>query len=139
MSFVHTDWWSLDLPDDWLIEHDESTGAVSISDPDELGCIDLLVIRTDDSSDLSSNGLKLLAEAALEGAEDITGPDEGVVVGQFAGVVSRFTDDGSAWREWYLAGEDFVLVVSHNTDVEHSGLDDGIVDDILSTLVVETQ
>lgn len=141
MPFVHTDWWSLDVPDDWIIERDDDSGVISIADPDELGCIDLLVLESDTAIDTgagnASDNLLSLATAALAHAQILQQPEAGVTLGQFNGVVSRFVEDGSVWREWYLGGEGFVLVVSHNTDVEHQGLDDGIVDDILATLVVE--
>lgn len=135
MPHIHTDWWSLEVPDDWLIDKDEE-GAVSISDPDEIGCLDLLVLQKQDGGS-EDEAITSLATASLEHAETVHSDVQAVNVGQFEGVSIAFAEEQLEWREWFLQGEEFILLVSYNTDQENKGLDDSIVDQILETLVIE--
>ena len=136
MPHIHTDYWSLEVPDDWQVERDEETSAVSISDPDDIGCLDLLVVETETQVD--EQFLKsFIAESVLD--EEVRELPElkEAEISSFGGFSLSYIDDDLSWREWYLVGEQWILMITYNTELEQAGLDDPIVDQILETLVQE--
>lgn len=137
MPHLHTEWWSLEIPEDWLVEHDEQEGLVTLADPDDLGAVDIRVILPTSDSAISLQAAQQLAESSLKHADEIFLGAEPVTVGQFDGFAIAFGEEGMAWREWFLLGNDCLLLISHYTDQEQKGLDDMLVDDILDCLVKE--
>lgn len=138
MPHIHTDRWSLEIPDDWLVDHDEAEGLVSICDPDEIGCLDLRVLENADNAPVDKTSLTDIARISLQESDKVLQNIEDAEVGQFAGVTIGFIEDNLAWREWYLSGENFLLMISYNTDEENISLDDAVIEQILDTLVIES-
>lgn len=136
MPHIHTDYWSLEVPDDWQVENDEETGAISVSDPDDIGCLDFLVVESD--AEVGEQELKIFVEESVLGEDVKTLPALGLV--EYAGLEGfqlEYQADELAWREWYLNGGRWILMVTYNTELEQAGMDDSLVDQILETLVIE--
>lgn len=129
MSMVQTEWWCLELPDEWSAEMEEE--CVTISDCDGVGEINITVVRKSEG-DVNTDDLKQFAEELV--SQGLRG--EPVAAGTAQGLLFDYDDSDGAWREWYLGSHSLLIYITYNTDPEHKGLDDAIVDEIISTLVV---
>ncbi len=129
MHTVETDWWLLDLPDEWQAEQDEET--IVITDEDGVGSLE--ITRLEHPSAAAAN-LHAIAEQWVP--EDVHGID--VRVGDFDGLYLEYMDEGDAVREWLLRAGDLILLVSYACDEEDAGMDDEVVDEILETLSLNT-
>lgn len=129
MSLVQTEWWCLELPDEWSAEMEDD--CVTISDYDGVSEIDITVVRKEDG-DVDQDDLKQFAEDLI--ADGLEG--EAVSAGLASGLLFSYDDEDGAWREWYLGCDSLLIYITYNTEMKHKGLDDAMVDDILSTLVV---
>jgi hypothetical protein len=127
MHTVETDWWVLDLPDEWQAEEDE--GTVVIGDEDGVGAIEITALEADDVA-RNEAGFQQLAEQLL----DIEQKGEKVAIGALRGLYFHYVDGDDAVREWLLDADDVVLLISYSCDCDNAGMDDGVVDEILSTL-----
>ena len=129
MAIVQTQWWCLELPDEWSAEMEDD--CVTIADCDGVGEIDITVVRKAyshvDDSDLAQFAEQLVEQGIASRA---------VEVGVTRGLLFEYQDDEGDWREWYLARGPLLIYITYHTDTEHSGLDNAIVDEILATLVV---
>jgi len=131
MSIVQTEWWCLELPQEWQAEMADD--CVSISDCDEISFLDISAIK--------KQGASVAEEDLLDLSDDLLQqkiPYQSVTVASLRGIsfVYDDRDEGVAWREWYLAQDDLLLYITYNTDLENKGLDDAVVDEILATLLV---
>jgi hypothetical protein len=126
-QFIQTDFWEMELPEEWDAEQEEET--ILVSDADGVSLIELTALARPGNV----NNEDALADLAQELLAQQIKPDP-VTVGAFEGWVFHFTDEEGSYREWYLFHKDFVLLVSHGTDAEHAGWDDDVVDEMLSTL-----
>jgi len=126
-QFIQTDFWEMELPEEWDAEQDEET--ILVSDADGVSLIELTALARPGHV----NNEDALADLAQELLAQQIKPDP-VTVGAFEGWLFHFTDEEGSYREWYLFHKDFVLLVSHGTDAEHAGWDDDVVDEMLSTL-----
>lgn len=129
MSMVQTEWWCLELPDEWSAEMEEE--CVTISDCDGVGEINITVVRKS-GGDVDSDDLTQFAEDLV--SQGI--PGKSVQAGTAEGLLYEYDDSDGAWREWYLGAHSLLIYITYNTDAEHKGLDDAIVDEIIATLVV---
>ena len=129
MSMVQTEWWCLELPDEWSADMEDD--CVTISDCDGVSEIDITVVRKEDG-DVDQDDLNQFAEDLI--AKGLTA--EPVNAGLASGLLFSYDDEDGAWREWYLGCHSLLIYITYNTEMEHKGLDDAMVDDILSTLVV---
>ncbi len=124
---LETNWWLLELPDEWHAEEDEDT--IVISDEDNVSTLEISALRKD-SSEVDSAEL-------TEFAADLVGqgyPSSAIKCGDFAGLYFDYTDDDGAWREWIVAYKAVVLFIVYGCDEQHRTFDDQAVDAILSTL-----
>ena len=131
MRSVETDWWVLDLPDEWEAEQDEET--IVIGDEDGVGAVEISTLRKHE--DDGAVDLKHLA------GELIPAPQPGRPV-QLAGLEAlyfQYREEGEAVREWLVDGGGLLLLISYSCAVENAGLDDGVVDDILDTLQLKLE
>lgn len=128
MSIVQTQWWCLELPDEWKAERDDD--SVTIADCDRVSEVDITVIRKPQGQ-VNEADLDEFAEDLL--AQGLTG--EAIALNAAQGLFFQYDDEDGAWREWYLAAESLMIYITHNTAIEDKGLDNAVVDDFLSTLV----
>lgn len=127
MRTVETDWWLLDLPDEWEAEQDDET--IVIGDEDGVGALELTTL-TRESSDADFSDMQALAEQIVP--EGLVGHP--VKLAGMAGLYFQYEEEGDAVREWLISDGEILLLISYSCDIENAGLDDGTVDDILDTL-----
>jgi hypothetical protein len=127
MHTVETDWWILDLPDEWQAEEDD--GTVVIGDEDGVGALELTALEAE-HIERSDAGFQQLAEQLL----DISEQGRKVQLGALTGLYFQYVDGDDAVREWLLDAGEVVLLVSYSCDRENAGMDDAMVDEVLATL-----
>ncbi|MEE3239966.1 MAG: hypothetical protein VX231_03245 [Pseudomonadota bacterium] len=128
MSIVQTQWWCLELPEEWTAKMDDD--SVTIADCDRVSEVDITVIRKQ-SGQVNEGDLDEFAGDLR--AQGLTG--EAVTLNAAQGLLFQYDDEDGAWREWFLAAESLMIYITHNSAIEDKGLDNAVVDDILSTLV----
>ena len=132
MPFVQTQWWGIELPEEWAAQAEDDT--VSLVDCDELGSIDISAIRRE-SGDVTRAELEALAQetiAAGHAAQEVS-------LGPLTGIGFEYLEQGEYWREWYLGRGPLLLLVTYNCDAEHRDFDRPLVDDILSTITINEE
>lgn len=129
MKELQTDWWAIELPEDWNAEQDEET--ILISDPDGLGEISLTSLQAEGAEATDADLKQLMtsldvnpADAAKKSVADLNG------------YYLEFEEDEEFVREWYLRAEKLLLIVTYCCDFDNALMDRDIVDDILSTLAL---
>lgn len=123
-NIVGTEWWHLDLPEDWEVEDDGE--SLMVSDPDGVGSIEISTLKCEGEV-VGEDDLAAFAEDLLVAKL----PHKNVSVGPFKGWLFAYKDEDYWCREWYLASGDLFLYVTYECDLEHKGMDDEVVDDIL--------
>jgi len=126
MHTLETDWWLLDLPEEWEAEQDEET--VVIEDEDGVGVIEITTLETAEPvgrGELPALACELLGDHGLGVETQLAG---------LSGLYFEYVDGDDAVREWLLEGGELLLLVSYSCDRENAGMDADVVDDILSTL-----
>lgn len=129
MHTVETDWWLLDLPEEWSAEQDEET--VVISDEDGVGALEITMLEYEDDSPME---VKQLAKQLMP--DDVAG--QAAELGDFAGLYFQYQDEGDAVREWIVQRDARTLLVSYSCDADDAGMDDAVIDEILETLSLKT-
>lgn len=132
MRAVESQWWIIELPEEWDAEQDDD--VIIISDEDDVGEITLTTL-TKEEGPVQASELRAFTE---ETAADF-GPPTPVQVGEFSGLYFAFEDEGDALREWYLCCDNLLLFITYSCDLDNAGMDDGIVDEILGTLFIKQE
>lgn len=127
MRTVETDWWLLDIPDEWEAEQDEET--IVIGDEDGVGALELTTLTREDS-DVDFDDMDALS-AQIVPVED---KGKSVELAGMSGRYFQYKEEGDAVREWLLTDGEILLLITYSCDADNAGLDDGTVDDILDTL-----
>jgi len=128
MRTVETDWWLLDLPDEWEAEQDEET--IVLGDEDGVGALEITTL-THATTDADFSDINALAKEIVP----VDGPGKAVRLADMSGLYFQYHEDGDAVREWLVSDGAILLLITYSCDVENGGLDDGLVDEILDTLV----
>jgi len=124
MHTVETDWWLLDLPEEWQAEQDEET--IVIGDEDGVGVLEITALASEAAElDLRELARQLLPAGSVGAAARL---------GDFDGLYFQYEDEGDAVREWLVRCEQHVLLVSYSCEIDDAGMDDAVVDEILETL-----
>lgn len=126
MNVLETGDWSLLLPEEWSAERDED--GIVIGDRDGVGCLEISELRKPSSAPeaFDAEDLASFLDPGLSWSP--------VVYGSFRGHGARFEEEGTALREWVLYSGAVLLYVTYSCALEHRGLDDGAVDELLATL-----
>lgn len=124
MEELTTTYWKLSLPDEWWHEIDEE--AVVIGDPDEVGELTLSILVTEDT--VSVSDLQAMQE------DDSSTEMTPVTIDEYPGFYRSYIDEEGSWREWVIACDKWISYITYFCDEENKGLDDALVDEILSTL-----
>ena len=127
MNILNTEWWSIAIAPEWWTEREDD--AVIIGDRDEVGSILISTLCKDEGV---FDGAEL-EQIARDNAECECDWNQ-VKMGDFSGLSTRYEEDDSAVREWYLSAGSVLLFITYNCDPENSGMDDAAVDEILETL-----
>lgn len=126
MHTIETDWWLLDLPEEWQAEQDDET--IVITDDDGVGVLEITSLEQDE--DMPATDLKALAKQLLPD----NGPGSAARIGDFEGLYFQYQEEGDAVREWLVQCDGHVLLVSYSCDIDDAGMDDSFVDEVLDTL-----
>jgi len=124
MHTVETEWWSLDLPEEWEAEQEEET--IVIGDDDGVGVLEITALERDEADD---GDLEVLAQQLFPALAA-----KPTTIGDFSGLYFEYRDEGDAVREWVVRKGAQIVLVTYSCDDENAGLDDEIVDEILQTL-----
>lgn len=130
MRAVESQWWIIELPDEWEAEQDEET--ILISDVDGVGEIAITTLQKQ-RGDVTDTELQDYAEDIIQQC----GLGKSTTVAGFEGYHFCFQDDGDAVREWYLRSGGLLLLITYSCIVDNAGMDDSAVDEILSTLFIK--
>ncbi len=131
MHTLETDWWLIDLPEEWEAEQEDET--VIIEDEDGVGVIEITTLET--AEPVAPGDLRALARELL--GDHGTGSD--VQLAGLSGLYFEYVDGDDAVREWLLDGGELLLLVSYSCDRDNAGMDDAVVDEILETLELRPQ
>jgi hypothetical protein len=127
MRSVETDWWIIDLPDEWDAEQDDET--IVIGDEDGVGVLEITTLEKREQ-DVGISDLRVLAQELVPA--ELTG--SAARIGEFSGLYFEYIEDDDAVREWLLRDGNLLLLISYSCAVENQGIDDAMVDEILETL-----
>ncbi len=132
MNVVESQWWIIELPDEWDADQDEDT--ILISDEDGVGEIAITTLEKETG---------LVDEAELQDyMNDVVeqfGPAELAQVAELDGYYIAYKEDGDAVREWYLRYDNLLVLITYSCDDENAGMDDGAVNEILDTLFIKVE
>lgn len=123
MRVLETDHYSLLLPQEWFAEQEE--GSVFISDRDGVGCLEISVLERDEGRFDADSVRELADEPARLARLKLAGRDAWC---------DTLSEDGVAIREWFLPAGRVLLYLTYSCELEHQGLDDAAVDEMLATL-----
>ena len=123
MDVLETDFWALQLPDEWFAEQDDET--IIISDESQVSTIELTSIMADKNITKDEILSDVLPKTAIQ-----------TVLAEETAFYHELTEDGVFWREWVCELPQGILLISHGMDEDNKGMDDASVDEILSTLAI---
>ena len=103
MNVLDTEWWSMAIPPEWWADTEDD--SVFVGDRDDVGCIQISTLHRD-SGEFGRDELATIAQRESEQ----TLSWEAVTLGEFAGVTSRYREEDSAIREWYVASGALLLL-----------------------------
>ncbi|WP_339338044.1 hypothetical protein [uncultured Oceanicoccus sp.] len=130
MRVVESQWWIIELPDEWEADQDEET--IIISDEDGVGEIAITTLKKE-------AGLVDEAELHdyLSDIVELFGPAESTQMAELSGYYIAYKEDGDAVREWYLRYDNLLVLITYSCDYNNAGMDDSAVDEILGTLFIK--
>lgn len=132
MAFVESQWWLLELPNEWQASQEED--AIVVADQDGVGELIITTLQKE-SGLVSDDELMEYARDTLE----ICGGAAQVEVADAVGLYCCFEDAGEYVREWYLRHQDLFLYITYCCDAEDAAMDDAAIDEILATLCFRLQ
>ncbi|CAA0108287.1 Uncharacterised protein [BD1-7 clade bacterium] len=126
MKQITTDAWMMLLPEEWHAEQDDET--IVITDEDEVSVIEISTLLPEKRVSVDE-----LLQVMTEGRGHKT------LLAELDALYSEFEEDDMYWREWFCKADNCVIAVSHGTDIDNRGMDDSTVDEILSTLAMQSE
>lgn len=127
VNVLQTDWWIVDIPDEWEAEQDED--SVVIGDADGVGVIEISTLLAEDGATIDV--AELFAQFSTE-------PGHPVQLAGLRGLYASFADGEDHVRQWCVANGKLALIISYCCDRDDAGMDDSAVDAILDTLGIAT-
>lgn len=126
MELIETRWWALPVSDEWHTETDG--GTVIISDQDDVGSLELTVLELDMINPGAEDLRELAAQVVPPGIDS-----KQVRCGQWQGILFEYSDEDFC-RDWFLHDQHCILLISYTCALEHRGMDDAAVDQMLAEL-----
>ena len=131
MRAVESQWWIIELPDEWDAQQEEET--IVIEDRDGVGEIAITTLQKEqgnvDDTELQDYAADVIREF---------GRGQPVTVAELQGYYFSYLDGDDAIREWYLRCNNLLILLTYSCAADNAGMDDGAVDEILSTLYIKT-
>jgi len=125
MSVLETQWWMLELPEEW--QADQQDEMILVSDQDGVGEIAITTLEKEEGDVEDEDLLQLTDEL---------GQGKPITVSDLSGYYFEYREEGDALREWYLGGDNLLILITYVCDEENAGMDDAVVDEILATLAL---
>ncbi len=129
MNVLETEWWTMAVPPEWWADSEED--SILVGDRDDVGCIEISTLHKDEG-EFDTDAVRTIAQAESEQPLDW----HPVALGDFTGVSSRYIEEGTGVREWYVANGALLLFITYSCDEENDGMDDAAVDELLDTLML---
>lgn len=129
MKTFSSTWWSVQVPETWVVEQDEECVAFTASP--EIGVLQLSAARNENGLATDEDLLEFAEEHISSGAKLTS-----VNIGKLSGFYLQYSDGEFHCREWWLRSGNTVVFVTYTADLELSGQEDPVVDQILTTLEV---
>ena len=128
MQIVQTDGWCLQIPEEWSAEVEDD--VVIIFDCDGVSEINITLVKKSEGN-VKPEDLKDFCSHLIKNNNY-----ESIDFDFASGLYFNYIDDEGAWREWYLSHESSIIYITHFSENDNVGLDDAIVDEIISTMVL---
>jgi len=129
MNVLETEWWTMALPPEWWAESQED--SILVGDRDEVGCIEISTLHSEEGG-FDEEEVRSIARRGSEQPLDWVP----ATLGDFTGFASRYVEESTAIREWYVARGVLLLFITYSCDEENAGMDDLAVNEMLDTLMV---
>jgi len=126
MPTIETRSWSLNLPNEWEFEADET--CITAWQPISVGALQFSTYRKDGL--VTDDELREF----VENNSNLGGPLKDVILGDFSGYEICFEDQESSWRHWHLRSDNIMIFITYNCGVADAGADDAAVDAVLAGL-----
>lgn len=130
MRALETQWWIVELPEEWDAEQDDET--IIVSDEDGVSEIAITTMQ----KEIGQVDVEELKQYSVD-VEKKHGDLSPVNIAEFEGFYISYHEQEDALREWYLRCDNLLVLITHSCDLENSGMDDSAVDQILSTLFIK--
>ena len=130
MRAVESQWWIIELPDEWDAEQDDET--IVISDCDGVGEIAITTLQKEQGT-VEDSEIRDYADDIIQQH----GAGQPVKLAELQGYYFSYLDEGDAVREWYLRCDNLLVFITYSCAEDNAGMDDGAVDEILSTFFIK--
>ncbi len=132
MSVVESQWWIIDLPEEWEASQDDE--MIVISDQDGVGEIAITTLEKEQGQ-VSKQELQQFSEEI----EQQYGPGSAVSIGELEGSYFSYREEGDALREWYLCYDRLMVLITYICAEDNAGMDDAAVNEILETIFIKEE
>ena len=130
MRALESQWWIIELPDEWDADQEDET--IIISDEDGVSEIAITTL-VKESGEVDDAELQSYCSDVVKDY----GPGQAVQLEGLQGYYFAYQDQGDVVREWYLRHKAMLLLITYSCEQENAGMDDVAVDQILSTLFIK--
>lgn len=127
MNEFNSEWWSVQIPDDWIVEQDDT--CTSVFSESGVGALQLSAARNSNGP-ATDDDLRDFAKEHL----DASAPIKPLACGAFTGFYLHYSTDDLYQRQWWLRSGDTVVLATYTSDLEDAGKEYALVDSILKTL-----
>ncbi len=123
--------WTANCPQDWVMETDED--SVLLYDPDNgVGTLEISCFCKEDGTTTQEELLDLAADTIASGARRMD-----VSLGGMDGLLFFYTEEGMAWKEWYLAAGNCIFFITYDCPEELEGAEDDELVEIIGSLKIK--
>jgi len=123
--------WTATCPQGWIMETDED--SVLIHDPDDgIGMLEISCLCKDEGETTQEELLDLAADSIASGARRMD-----VNLGGMHGLLFSSTDEGMAWKEWYLAAGNCVFLITYDCPEDMEGAEDEELAEVIASLRIK--
>jgi hypothetical protein len=129
MNVLETEWWSMAIPPEWWADSEED--SILVGDRDDVGCIEISTLHKEEGEFDAHTVLDIAREESEQPLDW-----QPVTLGDFSGVHSRYIEEETGVREWYVFNGALLLFITYSCDEDNHGMDDAAVDELLDTLMV---
>jgi len=120
--------WKATYPQHWVMETEED--SVLLYDPENgVGTLEISCFCKDDGPTTEEELLDLASDTIEMGARRMD-----VQFGDLEGLMFFYTEEGTAWKEWYLAADNCVFFITYDCPEDLEGAEDDELIEIIESL-----